>query len=424
VQLVLAMGLGMPLPRHPVELTVAFTFVAFAFIGVGLVIAMLADNVPAVQALGQCIFLPMLIIGGVAVPLESLPDWAQRLSSFLPGRYAVQAIQACANGNGLAAAQFSLAALLVIGAAGSLAGAGLFRWDRDQRFATQSGKGWVAVALIGWLAVGLAAEVRRRVTTPPQTVAASQPSSAPTMPVPQPAPSAPQTAPAEPPRTSTAIVPPATPPQAVPSPPDAAAARPPAEIKPPSATETPAAAARPAPAPDTAPPPTVPPEAPPRWQAVTLADIERDLTFDRLPRDTSIVTPIAVAGQEPDQDLADEIAAIGSMLPTWPPGQVADPVQRARNLLSVPGVIDVAQSPMEPFIPAWIFGELRRVIPEAELVKVLYWIAIHPEGGTVPTVADFLSLGIRNIPPDVEEIRNRTAIYGVKLLGRLTGHIR
>ena len=56
-------------PAHPLELFVAFTFVTFAFVGMGLVIATLADNVPAVQALGQCIFLPMLIIGGVAVPL-------------------------------------------------------------------------------------------------------------------------------------------------------------------------------------------------------------------------------------------------------------------------------------------------------------------------------------------------------------------
>ena len=73
----------------------------FAFIGLGLVIAMMADNVPAVQALGQCIFLPMLIIGGVAVPLASLPDWAQRLSAFFPGRYAVEALQACVTGDGL-----------------------------------------------------------------------------------------------------------------------------------------------------------------------------------------------------------------------------------------------------------------------------------------------------------------------------------
>ena len=111
LQLALAMLIGMPLPRHPLDLFVAFTFVSFAFIGLGLVIAMMADNVPAVQALGQCIFLPMLIIGGVAVPLESLPDWAQHVSAFFPGRYAVEALQACVMGNGLGAARFSVLAL-------------------------------------------------------------------------------------------------------------------------------------------------------------------------------------------------------------------------------------------------------------------------------------------------------------------------
>ena len=58
----------------------------------------MADNVPAVQALGQCIFLPMLIIGGVAVPLESLPDWAQHVAAFFPGRYAVEALRATVMG--------------------------------------------------------------------------------------------------------------------------------------------------------------------------------------------------------------------------------------------------------------------------------------------------------------------------------------
>ena len=162
LQLALAMGLGMPLPRHPIDLFVAFTLVAFAFIGLGLVIAMMADTVPAVQALGQCIFLPMLIIGGVAVPLASLPDWAQRLSGFFPGRYAVETLQACVTGSGLGAARFSALALVVIGLAGCVAGAKMFRWDSAQRFATAPGKAWVAVALAAWVGVGVMAETQGR----------------------------------------------------------------------------------------------------------------------------------------------------------------------------------------------------------------------------------------------------------------------
>ena len=190
LQLALAMALGMPLPRHPVELWLAFTAVAIAFLGLGMVIAMLANTVPAVQALGQCIFLPMLIIGGVAVPLASLPPWAQRVASYFPGRYAVDAIQSTVTGPGLGAAGFSVVALLVIGAAGCLAGARMFRWDSQHRLATGA-YGWLAVALAAWVGVGLAADARGIGTAPPTEARATQPAVVP-VPTPAPEPRAPE----------------------------------------------------------------------------------------------------------------------------------------------------------------------------------------------------------------------------------------
>jgi hypothetical protein len=183
MQLGLAMAAGMPMPRHPLALGIAFAFVAFAFLGLGLVMAMMADNVPAVQALGQCIFLPMLIIGGVAVQLASLPEWAQHVSAFFPGRYAVEVLQASVSGNGLGAARFSLLALLLIGTAGCIAGAGMFRWDARERFSARGGKGWIAVALAAWVAVGVASESRGRIGTrvppAPQPQAAAPPTTPP-----------------------------------------------------------------------------------------------------------------------------------------------------------------------------------------------------------------------------------------------------
>ncbi len=86
LQIVLAMVfLGMPLPVHPVQLLVGFIFVSFAFLGMGLIIAMLADTVPAVQALGQAIFLPMIMVGGVGIPLAVLPVWTRHLRAFCRG---------------------------------------------------------------------------------------------------------------------------------------------------------------------------------------------------------------------------------------------------------------------------------------------------------------------------------------------------
>lgn len=157
-----------PMPAHPAQLLVAFTLVCFAFLGMGLIIAMLADSVPAVQALGQAIFLPMIMIGGVGVPLSVLPQWAQNVAGFLPGRYAVEAMQACIQPGrrGLAESGFALLALIVIGAAACLAGAKMFRWDTGRKMSA-SAKTWVFIALAAWAAVGVAAWRSGRLTPRP-----------------------------------------------------------------------------------------------------------------------------------------------------------------------------------------------------------------------------------------------------------------
>jgi ABC-type polysaccharide/polyol phosphate export permease len=160
LQLALAFAFGLPVPAHPLGLLAAFAATSAAFLAIGMVIAMLVDNVPAVQALGQCIFLPMLMIGGVAVPLQSLPQWAQHISAFFPGRYAVEAMQLSATGSGLAAASFDLLALLLIAAASTIAAIAMFRWDKVFR----PKRGWLLLALGMWLAVGAMAELRGPVT--------------------------------------------------------------------------------------------------------------------------------------------------------------------------------------------------------------------------------------------------------------------
>ncbi len=170
-----------PWPARPAALAVAFAFVCFAFLGLGLMIAMLADNVPSVQAIGQAVFLPMILIGGVGVPLRTLPLWAQHVAGFLPGRYAVEALQACIEPGrgGLSGEGFALAALGVIGAAAYVSGAGLFRWEPGPRAVGRRGKLWIAVALAAWVCVGLAAE---RTASPSVSKTAATPGSPPAAP--------------------------------------------------------------------------------------------------------------------------------------------------------------------------------------------------------------------------------------------------
>jgi len=160
--LVLQIGLaraiyGTPFPVNPVQAAVAFLVVAFAFLGLGLLVTALANDVPAVQALGQCIFLPMIMIGGVGVPLAVLPLWVQRVAGFMPGRYAVEVLQhSVSDPHGLRDAGFGLVALLVIGMAAGVAGISLFRWDTARHIGRAARTG-IMLALVSWVAVGVVA---------------------------------------------------------------------------------------------------------------------------------------------------------------------------------------------------------------------------------------------------------------------------
>ncbi|MEP6716262.1 MAG: ABC transporter permease [Terriglobia bacterium] len=367
LQLVLAFGIGMPLPRNSLGLGVAFIFVAFAFLGLGLVIATLADTVPSVQALGQCIFLPMLIIGGVAVPLESLPDWALHLSRFFPGRYAVAALQSAFTGSTTWPAGFDLLALLLIGVAGMIAGSQMFRWDAQQRFASRSGKSWLIVVFAAWASVGLLSEWRARASV---VTVVNHPAS------PQPRP--------------VAVAPPANP---LP------------------ATNQPRKAA-------------LPYAGPPDWQAVTVAEIKRDVDFAGLPPDGGIITPIARQGLAAPPDMQEQLDALSAALPAWQPGNVTDPVQRVRNLLYVAAVPDVLEMEiLEGYVPRVVFDHLKKVIPKDDLVKLLYWVATHPSSGSDTAANQLEPLGLPKAPVDLSTVRERVSIYAVKFIGRMIGSI-
>ncbi len=158
LQLVLAhLVFGTPWPSQPLVFLGAALAATCAFLGLGLVIAALADGVPAVQALGQCLFLPMILLGGVGVPLAVLPVWAQRLAGFMPGRYAVAALQSgFTESRDPVGLGYAFAALLVVGAAAAAIGLLLFRWDSAFRAGARQRLG-ALLALAAWIAVGLGA---------------------------------------------------------------------------------------------------------------------------------------------------------------------------------------------------------------------------------------------------------------------------
>ena len=341
LQLALAFAFGLSVPAHPADLFAAFLVASAAFLAFGMVIAMLVDNVPAVQALGQCIFLPMLMIGGVAVRLDSLPGWAQHLSAFFPGRYAVEAMQRAATGNG--GAGFDFLALLLIAAAGTIAATAMFRWDR----AIKPRRFWLLLALGIWLVVGAMAEMRGHTVI------------------------------SEDRRDVGKAVDYVSKPRPLAS----------------------------------------------SWHDVTAADINA-IAFDRLPPDDGIVSPISRSDEEPDPILLPELDRIRDALPNWAAGNVADPVQRARNLLAIAAVPDILQmEQVERFVPRLVFARLQAVIPPRDLPKILTWIALHPDDGDDAAIHQLRPFNLPDVSGDAKPVRGRIMLYAFKLLGRLTGHL-
>ncbi len=156
---------------------------------------------------------------------------------------------------------------------------------------------------------------------------------------------------------------------------------------------------------------------------VSLADIDAAIAFDRLPRDGGIVTPIAPGIDPSDAALADELAAIRDGLSKWAPARSANLEQRVRNLLYLPAVVDVFQLPTEPYVPLLVFDRIRQEIDQQELVQILYRIAIDWNGGGDEALGDLSVFGLDDRAIDVEKVRNRAAIYAVKLLGRIIGRL-
>ncbi len=99
-------------------------------------------------------------------------------------------------------------------------------------------------------------------------------------------------------------------------------------------------------------------------------------------------------------------------------------MQRVRNYLYVPAVVDVFQMEgLERHVPRIVFDRIQQDIPKEDLIKILYWIALHPMEGDDSAVDQLRPLGLGNGPGDMETTRARVGIYAVKLLGRLTGKL-
>ena len=142
----------------------------------------------------------------------------------------------------------------------------------------------------------------------------------------------------------------------------------------------------------------------------------------RVPPDNGIVSPLSAPNEEPEDYLIKAVGGVREKLPGWPPGIDGDEIQCVRNLLYVAGVPDAIQLPEERYIPRVVYEHLIDTYPKDKLTKILTYIAMNPEQGTV--IDDISDLGVEGAAGDPMVVRERAYLYAIKFIARLTGRVQ
>lgn len=103
---------------------------AFAFSTLGMLIGVISTSSRSVVLWSQLIYLPSILLGGMMIPTEIMPDTVQKLSGLLPSTYAMQAFFALGYNRDTAIETWlSVLVLLVSGILAIVLAAYLFNWD-------------------------------------------------------------------------------------------------------------------------------------------------------------------------------------------------------------------------------------------------------------------------------------------------------
>jgi ABC-2 type transport system permease protein len=94
-------------------LVLALLLSATAFSALGAFVSVAVREVFEAQTLANFIRFPMMFLGGVFVPVDSLPAWLQVIARLLPLTYSVEALRAALTGGSWATAALDLVVLTV-----------------------------------------------------------------------------------------------------------------------------------------------------------------------------------------------------------------------------------------------------------------------------------------------------------------------
>jgi ABC-2 type transport system permease protein len=141
-----------PLPINWVHFIVVTVALMVAMVGISVLIGVVSPSTNFQVMISQIIFIPSMLVGGVMLPYEFLPEAAQALSRAFPPTHAMNAYKELAMG---VSADFSAWGSVGVLFLGGILAFGLaiylFNWDRRNE-ARRGHPSFAFMALLPWLA--------------------------------------------------------------------------------------------------------------------------------------------------------------------------------------------------------------------------------------------------------------------------------
>ncbi|MFP4201136.1 MAG: ABC transporter permease [Clostridia bacterium] len=138
---------GAPAPENPIAFVAVVALTFFALAGMGSLIGVISANGRIAILWQQTIFLPTMLLGGLMVPTEMLPDVFARVGHLFPATYGMQALLGLAFAREIPyPGHYAISTLLIGGLLSFFLVHRLFSWDDRE-----SGRSHPALAALALL---------------------------------------------------------------------------------------------------------------------------------------------------------------------------------------------------------------------------------------------------------------------------------
>jgi len=146
--------LGAPWPAQPVSLLIFVSLGLLAFASLGGIIAALVNSFQEGMLLTQLFYFPLLLLGGITIPITAFPIWLQTVAQFIPSTYFSTGLQPILRGKETLFDNLpSVGALALTTLLGTLLAAKLFRWEKEEKL-RPAAKFWILAVLGPFFVLG------------------------------------------------------------------------------------------------------------------------------------------------------------------------------------------------------------------------------------------------------------------------------